>query len=112
MLQKNVRYHGTSEIGYGLCGCTADNPLTKARGLSFRSGAQTTLYLILCFTGNRNIGGALKPVCVLFGVITENPCSKPLERNLIYILIIPTVSRHLDVTDAAPLLAEKLLEYV
>ena len=40
-------YHGTSEIEHGLCACTVDNPLTKARGLSLRIGAQTMLYLSL-----------------------------------------------------------------
>ena len=38
-------YHGTSEIEHGLCACTVDNPLAKARGLSLRTGAQTMLYL-------------------------------------------------------------------
>ena len=32
-------YHGTSEIEHGLCACTLDNPLAKAWGLSFRTGA-------------------------------------------------------------------------
>ena len=36
---------GTSEIEHGLCACTVDNPLAKARGLSLRTGAQTMLYL-------------------------------------------------------------------
>ena len=36
-------YCGTSEIEHGLCACTVDNPL----GLSFRTGAQTMLYLSL-----------------------------------------------------------------
>ena len=40
-----TEYHGTSEIEHGLCACTIDNPLVKARGLSLRSGAQTMLYL-------------------------------------------------------------------
>ena len=40
-------YCGTSEIEHGLCACTVDNPLAKARGLSPRIGAQTTLYLSL-----------------------------------------------------------------
>ena len=40
-------YYGTSEIGHGLCACTVDNPLSKARGLSLRTGAQTMLYLSL-----------------------------------------------------------------
>ena len=40
-------YHGTSEIEHGLCACTVDNPLAKARGLSLRTGAQTVLYLSL-----------------------------------------------------------------
>ena len=38
-------YHGTSEIEHGLCSCTVDNPLAKARGLSLHTGAQTMLYL-------------------------------------------------------------------
>ena len=40
-------YCGTSEIEHGLCACTVDNPLAKSRGLSFRTGAQTMLYLSL-----------------------------------------------------------------
>ena len=40
-------YHGTSEIKHGLCACTVDNPLAKARGLSLRTDAQTVLYLSL-----------------------------------------------------------------
>ena len=38
-------YCGTSEIEHGLCACTVDNPLAKARGLSLRTGAQAMLYL-------------------------------------------------------------------
>ena len=44
-------YCGTSEIEHGLCACTVDNPLAKARGLSLRTGAQPMLYLPL---GNIN----------------------------------------------------------
>ena len=40
-------YCGTSEIEHGLCACTVDNPLAKARGLSLRTGPQTMLYLSL-----------------------------------------------------------------
>ena len=40
-------YCGTSEIEHGLCACTVDNPLAKARGLSLRTGAQPVLYLSL-----------------------------------------------------------------
>ena len=40
-------YHGTSEIEHGLCACTVDNPLAKARGLFLCTGAQTMLYLSL-----------------------------------------------------------------
>ena len=40
-------YCGTSEIEHGLCACTVDNPLAKARGLSLCTGAQTMLYLSL-----------------------------------------------------------------
>ena len=38
-------YHGTSEIEHGLCVCTIDNPLAKARELSLHTGAQTMLYI-------------------------------------------------------------------
>ena len=41
-------YCGTSEIEHGLCACTVDNPLAKARGLSLRTGAQPMRYLPLC----------------------------------------------------------------
>ena len=37
----------TSEIEHGLCACTVDNPLAKARGLSLRTGARPMLYLQL-----------------------------------------------------------------
>ena len=40
-------YCGTREIEHGLCACTVDNPLAKARGLSLRTGAQPMLYLPL-----------------------------------------------------------------
>ena len=43
---------GTSEIDHGLCACTVDNPLAKARGLSLRTGAQPMLYLPL---GEKNL---------------------------------------------------------
>ena len=46
-------YCGTSEIEHGLCACTVDNPLAKARGLSLRTGVQPMLYLplvIICLT--------------------------------------------------------------
>ena len=43
-------YCGTSEIEHGLCACTVDNPLAKARGLSLRTGAQPMLYLPLDLT--------------------------------------------------------------
>ena len=45
MCKVYLGYCGTSEIEHGLCACTVDNPLAKARGLSFRTGAQTMLYL-------------------------------------------------------------------
>ena len=46
-------YCGTSEIEHGLCACTVDNPLAKARGLSLRTGAQTMLYLsLVCVTSS------------------------------------------------------------
>ena len=44
---RHTGYCGTSEIEHGLCACTIDNPLAKARGLSLRPGAQTMLYLSL-----------------------------------------------------------------
>ena len=37
-------YHGTSEIGNGLCACMVDNPLSKVWGLSLCTAAQTMLY--------------------------------------------------------------------
>ena len=40
-------YYGTREIEHGLCAFTVDNHLTKARGLSLRTGAQTMPYLSL-----------------------------------------------------------------
>ena len=46
-------YCGTSEIEHGLCACTVDNPLAKARGLSLRTGAQPMLYLPLGNIKNR-----------------------------------------------------------
>ena len=45
MCKAYTGYCGTSEIEHGLCACTVDNPLAKARGLSLRTGAQTMLYL-------------------------------------------------------------------
>ena len=48
-------YCGISEIEHGLCACTVDNPLAKARGLSLRTGAQTMLYLSLVFLGGKSI---------------------------------------------------------
>ena len=43
-------YCGTSEIEHGLCACTVDNPLAKARVLSLRTGTQPMLYLPLIVT--------------------------------------------------------------
>ena len=40
-------YCGTSEIEHGLCACTVDNPIAKARGSSLRTGAEPMLYLPL-----------------------------------------------------------------
>ena len=40
-------YHGKSQIEHGLCACTVDNPLAKARGLSLRTGTQNMRYLSL-----------------------------------------------------------------
>ena len=39
---------GTSEIEHGLCACTVDNPLAKARGLSLRTGAHTLSLTCIC----------------------------------------------------------------
>ena len=47
MCKVYTSYCGTSEIEHGLCACTVDNPLAKARGLSLRTGAQPMLYLPL-----------------------------------------------------------------
>ena len=48
-------YCGTSEIEHGLCACTVDNPLAKARGLSLRTGAQPMLYLPFVGKGYWNL---------------------------------------------------------
>ena len=48
-------YCGTSEIEHGLCACTVDNPLAKARGLSLHTGAQPMLYLPLIFISTTGI---------------------------------------------------------
>ena len=37
MCKAYTGYHGTSEIEHGLCACTVDNPIAKARGLSLRT---------------------------------------------------------------------------
>ena len=47
MCEVYTGFCGTREIEHGLCACTVDNPLAKARGLSLRTGAQTMLYLSL-----------------------------------------------------------------
>ena len=58
MCKVNTGYCGTSEIEHGLCACTVDNPVAKARGLSLRTGAQTMLYLslIACVHGLQQYG--------------------------------------------------------
>ena len=55
-------YCGTSEIEHGLCTCTVNNPLAKARGLSLRTGAQTMLYLPLVSNAQptRNYGTCIR----------------------------------------------------
>ena len=40
-----TEYRGTNKTEHGLTACTVDNPLAKARGLSFRTCEQTELYL-------------------------------------------------------------------
>ena len=47
MCEVYTEYHGTSEIDHGLCTCTVNNSLAKARKLSLRTGTQTMLYLKL-----------------------------------------------------------------
>ena len=47
MFKVYTGYSGTSEIEHGLCACTVDNPLAKARGLSLRTGAQPMFSLPL-----------------------------------------------------------------
>ena len=46
MCKVYTRYHGTSEIEYGLCACSVDSPLAKARGLS----PQFLVYICLFLT--------------------------------------------------------------
>ena len=55
IIDAQTGYHGTSEIEHGMCACTVDNPLARARGLSLRSGAQTMLCLSLASTVRCNI---------------------------------------------------------
>ena len=62
-------YCSTSEIEHGLCACTVDNPLAKARGLSLRTGAQTMLYLshgtlAKRIDTNHNIGSRRLPLSI------------------------------------------------
>ena len=45
MCKVYIVYCGTSEIEHGLCACTVDNLLVKARGVSLCTGTQTMLYL-------------------------------------------------------------------
>ena len=72
-------YCGTSEIEHGLCACTVDNPLAKARGLSLRTGAQTMLYLSLVKMAAKSIdvGGKImkvfENVCLTDFVFTSMP---------------------------------------
>ena len=62
-------YCGTSAIEHGLCACTVDNPLAKARGLSLRTGAQTMLYLsLVCLEGDR----LLKLKAYVQGPVVQN----------------------------------------
>ena len=58
MCKDYTGYHGTSEIEHGLCACTVDNPLAKARGLSLRIGAQT----MLCLSYVHGAGGISIPI--------------------------------------------------
>ena len=51
-------YHDANEMEHGLSACMVDNPLAKARGLSLRTGRQTT-YLSLNLTALRKA----KTVC-------------------------------------------------
>ena len=41
-------YRGTSEIEHGLCACTFDNPLPRARGLSLRPGEKKHALSLTC----------------------------------------------------------------
>ena len=79
-------YCGTSEIEHGLCACTVDNPLAKARGLSLRTGAQTMLYLSFItrmspFLVLGVFGGCFHIYCILHG----NSC-KQTAQTLISVL--------------------------
>ena len=61
--------HKTREIEHGLCACTVDNPLAKARGLSLRTGAQTMLYLS-------------HGLCEILSSPKLNPCHLLVSRTL------------------------------
>ena len=49
-------------IEHGLCACTVENSLAKARGLFLRTGAQTMLYLSFKPNGNRNFRSPSPPL--------------------------------------------------
>ena len=50
-----TEYHGASEIEYGLCACTVDNPLAKARDyLSVQAHKTCSIFHLM----SENISGA------------------------------------------------------
>ena len=71
-------YCGTSEIEHGLCACTVDNPLAKARGLSLRTGAQPMLYLPLLIS---SLSGSTRKTSDWLGniVVTVDASHRPVE---------------------------------
>ena len=67
MCKVYTEYHGTSEIEHGLCACTVDNPLAKARGLSLRTGTQTMLSLV--DSDKHRSSSLFSSICLTMGII-------------------------------------------
>ena len=75
-------YCGTSQIEHGLCSCTVDNPLAKARALA--RGLSTVQAHKTCSISHLSSGSLLNFYCVLIirlGLITISLIHEKLGRN-------------------------------
>ena len=92
MCKVYTSYCGTSEIEHGLCACTVDNPLAKARGLSLRTGAQPMLYLPLIHPATGSIASAISymgtPPC-LSAISTKQNSYSDFIFNFLDDVIVP-----------------------